>query len=256
MGQFKCHISMKRNKNMKIVPQSAKLLAMTPRPVFLIEQCGRVCWKSEEKMACTRQGCNEGRIYFHTTGTLTDCPDCLERAIKFVNGILKRNHTSVLEHACATFLLVTDRGMTHEIVRHRIASYSQESTRFCNYGNQGGEITVVEPDIFKIKDSISSTEEHSRWKQAMQDAENHYLYLTQERKVQPQWARSVLPTCLKTEIAVTMNFRSIRHMLALRLNNQAGAAHPQIRALMQLVLDELMKSDAAPVFADIGKTKE
>ena len=173
------------------------------------------------------------------------CPECEERASKFIKNIIKRGHESVLEHANATFLLVTDRGLSHEIVRHRIGvAYSQESSRYCNYGNKGGEITVIRPTIWYDRDW--STPEYQSWKLACETAETEYLQMLVD--VQPQWARSVLPTCLKTEIAMTANFRAWRHILSLRATNKR--AHPQIRLLMKLVLDKLQ--DCVPaVFDDI-----
>jgi thymidylate synthase (FAD) len=237
---------------MKIVPQSATLLAMTPDPMFLIERCGRVCYKSEEKCECTH---GPFAAFPEDTG---GCPDCLSRATKFVQGILKRGHESVLEHASATILLVTNRGMTHELVRHRIASYSQESTRYCNYGNAGGEVTVIEPWYFQncprdkdgVFDSPGDFGAWQAWRDSCLASEKAYLHMTGPCKIQPQYARDVLPTCLKTEIATTMNFREWRHVLSLRLSGSAGTPHPQIVELMKLVHAELMKSEAAPVFAD------
>lgn len=257
---------------MKIVEQSAELLAMTPNPVTLIERCGRVCYKSEEKMEC---GCAEyqknpfnyppGRVPFAMedmefdseanelkasiqiagAGRTLPCSECLVRATKFVRGIIKRGHESVLEHASATFLLVTDRGMTHELVRHRVASYSQESTRFCDYGNKGGEITVVRPDVFGY-----GSEPYEAWAASVHEAERAYLAMTKKYGTEPQWARSVLPTCLKTEIVVTANFRQWRHMMGLRLGNKAGKAHPQIRALFRMILERFLETEAAFIFGE------
>lgn len=235
---------------MRIVKQSAKLLAMTPNPVLLLEQCGRVCYKSEERMECGACG-GTGRKYLDVSGEVKQawktCPDCLVRATKFVRGIIKRGHESVLEHASATFLLVTDRGMTHELVRHRVASFSQESTRFCDYGNKNGEITVVEPEVFE-----EGTESYAAWGASMMEAERAYLAMTRNFDVQPQWARSVLPTCLKTEIAVTANFRQWRHMMGLRLGNKAGKAHPQIRELFRMILAGFQETEAAFIFGEFA----
>lgn len=233
---------------MKIVQQSATLLAMTPDPLLLLERCGRVCYKSEDKMDCPECGGTQ-RKYLHMSGQVTEawecCPVCLERASKFVKGIISRGHEAVLEHASATFLLVTDRGMTHELVRHRLASYSQESTRYCSYGNKGWEISVIEPAGFvRGSDSMKRV-----WYKSMEAAELAYLDATAEG-VEPQWARAVLPTCLKTEIAVTANFRQWRHMMGLRLGNKAGKAHPQIRALFGMILNGLLDTPAACIFEE------
>jgi len=136
-------------------------------------------------------------------------------------------HEAPLEFASVGFLFVVDRGVSHEMVRHRLASYVQESTRYCNYGKDkfGGEITVVQPPGL---DGILS---HG-WKTSMETAEHHYLGML-ENGVKPQIARSVLPTCLKTQIAMYANFREWRHILKLRT---ARTAHPQIREVMLQVL--------------------
>jgi len=205
---------------MRIVEQSALLLAMTPEPCNLIERCGRVCYKSESKMASGK-------------------------GATFIHGLIRRGHTSVLEHASATFLLVTDRGITHELVRHRLCAFSQESTRYCNYGNKNGGITVIRPKVFE-----PDSPEYTDWFSVCTKAEEEYLELI-DRGKEPQWARSVLPTCLKTEIAVTANFRQWRHMLGLRLLDSAGKAHPQIKELFEMILGILLRSNAAPVFQDM-----
>lgn len=212
---------------MRIVEQSATLLEMTPDPIMLLERCGRVCYKSEEKLSCDCM-------------PRVPCVTCRGRAEKFIQMIIKRGHTSVLEHASATFLLVTDRGVTHELVRHRVGiSYSQESTRYCNYGTKGGEITVVRPPGILLP--------AGSWERAMKTAEASYLELIAAGN-SPQIARSVLPTCLKTEIATTANFREWRTIFAQRLS---PAAHPQMRELMGLVLNCLQSSIARAAFQDV-----
>ena len=109
---------------MQIVKQSATLLSMTPASIFLIERAGRVCYKSEGKGECSACGSLDQVIHNFPTGRI--CPSCVERAETFIRKLIERGHESVLEHASATFLFVTDRGVTHELVRHRLASYSQE----------------------------------------------------------------------------------------------------------------------------------
>jgi len=208
---------------MKTVEQSAELIAMTPDMLHVIEMAGRTCYKSEDKMECV-----DGHKVVYGL-----CETCHERSKKFVRGLIKRKHESVLEHASATVRLITDRGMTHEIVRHRLASYSQESTRFCNYGH-ANEITVIEPDL--PEDQVT------RWLSAVNLCEKVYLEMVEDG-VKPEWARSVLPTCLKTEIVVTANMRQWRHMMALRLGDAAGKAHPQIKELFAMILCE---------FEDVG----
>lgn len=232
---------------MKIVEQSATLLWVTPDPLFAIERAGRICYKSEDRCHCDECGRTPAQTYADLASDATECKGCYERALRFVMGIIKRGHESVLEHACASVVLVTDRGMTHEVVRHRIVSYAQESTRYCNYGNDSGEITVIKPDLSEDRGNMGKCD----WDTAMAAAEESYMNLI-EAGVSPQWARSVLPTCLKTEIAVTTNLREWRHMMGLRLGNRAGKAHPQIRALFKMILDQFMGTQVAPLFEEFA----
>ena len=169
---------------------------------IVIERCGRVCYKSEDRITPDSSGA-------------------------FVRRIIASGHHSVLEHASATVLIVADRGLTHELVRHRIGSYSQESTRYCNYG-KGGEIAVC-----PMNDGMTS-EQLSRREALWLEIESVYLAEVAEG-VKPQQARDVLPTCLKTEIAASFNFREWRHVFSLRC---AQTAHPRIRAVMKQVLYE------------------
>lgn len=184
-----------------------------------LERCGRVCYKSEDKI---------------TEGS----------AEKFIGMILKSGHESVLEHEKLTVKFICDRGVTHEIVRHRIASYSQESTRYCNYSKDkfGNELTFIRP-CFWADDS----EEYAVWKQAMEDIEKTYVKLI-SLGAKPEEARSILPNSLKTEIVCTMNLREWRHFFRLRT---AERAHPQIREISVALLDELKKRIPV-IFNDIN----
>lgn len=194
-----------------IIQPSVELWSITPNALELIERCGRKCWKSEDKIE----------------------PGSADRFIKMLKS---KKHESVIEHATATFSIITDRGITHEIVRHRLASYSQESTRYCNYGKKNGEIFVIKP-------SGMGDEEAAEWWAAMQDAERHYLKML-ELGSTPQRARSVLPTCTKTDIAVTMNFRAWLHFITLRASK---AAHPDIIPIAQEI-KRIMIEKAASIF--------
>ena len=184
-----------------------------------LERCGRVCYKSEDKI---------------TEGS----------AEKFIGMILKSGHESVLEHEKLTVTFICDRGVTHEIVRHRIASYSQESTRYCNYSKDkfGNELTFIRP-CFWADDS----EEYAVWKQAMEEIEKTYVKLI-SLGAKPEEARSILPNSLKTEIVCTMNLREWRHFFRLRT---AERAHPQIREISVALLDELKKRIPV-IFDDIN----
>lgn len=174
--------------------------------MMLIERAGRVCYKSEGKIG-------------------------VGSAEKFISEILQRGHESVIEHVSITVRVICDRGVTHEIVRHRIASYSQESTRYCNYTSDkfSNEITVIKPLFWE-----ESNEKFLIWREAMEDAERHYFKLI-NAGASPQEARSVLPNSLKTEIFMTMNFREWRHFFTLRCGS---AAHPQMQQVANMILDQ------------------
>lgn len=178
-----------------------------------IERIGRVCYKSEDKI--------------HE-----------DSAESFIRGIIKRGHESVIEHASITVLVTCDRGVSHEIVRHRIASYSQESTRYCNYTGEkfGSHISVIDLktgfgwDLDNPNDEVK----YHIWIKAMEDADRHYQDMIKVG-AKPDEARSVLPNSLKTEIAMTMNLREWRHFIRLR---ESRAAHPQMREVAQLIGSE------------------
>ena len=164
-----------------------------------IEKAGRTCYKSEDR--------------------ITE-----ESAKSFVQKLIERGHESVLEHESITVRFVCDRGVSHEIVRHRLASYSQESTRYCNYSGDrfGSGLTVIKPCFLKEK-----TGAYTSWITAMFVAEKEYFAML-NWGCTPQEARSVLPNSTKTEVVMTANLREWRHFLKLRT---AKAAHPQMREL-------------------------
>ena len=148
-----------------------------------------------------------------------------------------------MEHFSFTVKFICDRGVSHEIVRHRIASYSQESTRYCNYSkdNFGGEITVIEPCFL-----IPGTKAYAEWCTLCLNAEIAYFKML-DWGCSPQEARAVLPNSLKTELVMTANIREWRHFLKLRTS---PAAHPQMREVANLLLEEL-KAKIPVVFDDI-----
>lgn len=190
----------------------------------LVEAAGRTCYLSE-------------RVADDTTEA-------------FIQRLIKRKHWSVLEHASISLRFICDRGVTHELVRHRLASYSQESTRYCNYSNGkfGNEITVIEPCFWE-----ENSPEYQMWKKACEFSETMYMDLLNEGAT-PQQARSVLPNSLKTEIVVTMNVREWRHFLEMRWVGIAGAPHPQMVELAKLAYDILV--DHYPLFfEDIKKAQ-
>lgn len=209
---------------MRIVKPEFNIWAMTegnPQALMaLIEKCGRLCYKSE------------GRIADGSADT-------------FLRNIIKRGHEAVLEHGVITAHLVCDRGVSHELVRHRIASYCQESTRYCNYfrGDFGSEITVIEPLYLQ-----HGTEAYDVWEKGCRTAEMAYFDLLTIGET-AQEARAVLPNSLKTEIAMTMNIREWRHFFRLRCS---AAAHPQMREVATIGLQKMY--EMLPVlFEDVYK---
>jgi thymidylate synthase (FAD) len=164
----------------------------------------------------------------------------------FVYRIIRMGHESVLEHQHVSVRVVCDRGVSHEIVRHRIASYSQESTRFCNYG-KAGEVAFITPLFWK-----ADSQEYHVWYMSMLQAEVAYLALIKNGAT-PQEARSVLPNSLKTEIVMTMNLREWRHFFKLRAAGAAGKPHPQMLEITVPMLAEF-KRRIPVVFDDISVT--
>ena len=182
---------------------------------------------------CLRRIERAGRTCYKSTDNMTDAS-----AARFVSMLLKRGHESVIEHESASVLIVCDRGVSHVIVRHRIASYSQESTRYVNYG--GTDIAFIKPPgMFR--------EAAGAWESAMTFAERAYHVMLQNG-ASPQIARSVLPNSLKTELVMTANMREWRHFLRLRT---APAAHPQMREVALMIAREL--SARVPVLFDEWK---
>jgi thymidylate synthase (FAD) len=183
----------------KIIKPRVEILAFTPDAELLIERCGRVCHKSEDKMTPESTGA-------------------------FIRRIISMGHLSVLEHASATVLYVADRGWSHEQVRHRLASPSQESTRYCKYG------TV---EVCPVDDELTDAQKERRMELYLH---SERVYLAElEEKVKPQIARDCLLTCQKTEMAFTANFREWRLII-----EQRGApnAHPRIQFLTHQLFSE------------------
>jgi len=185
-----------------------------------LERYARTCYKSEDKIT----------------------PDS---ARKFMAAVIKSGHESVIEHEKVTVRVICDRGVTHEIVRHRIASYSQESTRYCNYKSTG--IQVIEPFFFF---NVNNDKKSQIWMKAMHACEEAYNALI-EAGATPQEARSVLPNSLKTEIIITCNLREWRHFFKLRCSKRA---HPQMREITLPLLREFQR--LIPILFDDISEKE
>ncbi|MCB2225074.1 MAG: FAD-dependent thymidylate synthase [Desulfarculaceae bacterium] len=198
-----------------IKPYYEILFLPDPEQVLkLVEAAGRTCYKSEHKIS-------------------------EDSAAGFVGRIVASGHHSVIEHGNLTVRFVCDRGVTHELVRHRLAAYSQESTRYANYAQErfGSEITVIEPMFWD-----EGSEAYKLWEKGVLAAEAAYLELL-AAGAKPQEARAVLPNSLKTEIVMTANLREWRHVLGLR---SSKAAHPQIRQVMLPLMADL--AQRLPVF--------
>ena len=200
--------------------------------ILKCELAARNCYKSEDKI---------------TEGS----------AEKLLRGCIKRGHESVIEHASVTFRMICDRGVTHELVRHRMASYSQESTRYVNYDKR--EIEFIYPFWYdKVPseeiDFNELTDEQSKYRclwwamcAAADEAEDNYHCMLSAGAT-PQEARAVLPNMVKTDIVVTMNMREIRHFIKLRASK---AAHPDIRILAKELLSKLIDAGYGVFLEDL-----
>lgn len=188
-----------------------------------IEKIGRKCYKSDDKI--TEDG---------------------ESAKKFVKMLINKHHEAMIEHGTISVLFTVDRGVSHEEVRHRIASFAQESTRYVNYSLNkfGNEINVIDilPGI-KLDEKMKNLDAETiqkiinEWLSAMEDAERHYMKMI-ELGATPQIARSVLPTSTKTEITISTNYREWRHLFKLRTPK---TAHPQFREVAIPLLEDFKK---------------
>ena len=191
-----------------------------------IEKVGRTCYKSEH--------------------LITE-----DSAEGFVRRLIQRGHEAMIEHGSVTMRFINDRGVSHEEVRHRIASFGQESTRYCNYSKDkfDGEVTYIDIErgmeldatVSKLPFEVKLAIIHE-WMVACLDAERHYMRML-ELGATPQIARSVLNNSTKTELCITMNFREWRHFIRLRND---PTAHPQMREVAQQALDMLYEK--YPVF--------
>lgn len=207
---------------MKVI--DAKYEILTPirgDELQLIENAGRTCYKSEEK--------------------ITD-----ESAKKFVKSLIDRKHEAMLEHSFLSIRFICDRGVSHELVRHRLASFAQESTRYCNYSKDkfGEELTFIKPIFFD-----EDTTGYRLWENAMAIVETDYMNMI-KCGYTPQEARSVLPNSIKTEVVMSANYREWRHFFKLRAARATGPAHPQMEELTIPLLEEL-KTLIPVVFDDI-----
>lgn len=209
---------------MKIIKSSYEIEPYKLEPIdgdlmlITVAKAGALCYK------------NEGEI------------KTLDDAKKFIEKRIEQGHESILEHEKITVKVICDRGVTHEIVRHRIASYSQESTRYCNYSKEkfGQEITVIDiSEHLQNEFGEEGTIATDIWKKHMRQCELVYHKMVEELGISPQFARSVLPNSLKTEIVITYNLRQWRHFFKLRAQNKR--AHPQLREITIPMLRDFQK---------------
>ena len=188
-----------------------------------LERCGRICYKSEDLMTKTSSE-------------------------KFLRNIIRMGHESVLEHQSITVKVVTSRGISHQIVRHRVGTaYSQESQRYVNYskGKYGGDITFIKPSYLEY-----DSKEFKVWEMSCINAETDYFGLLNMGQT-PEQAREVLPNCTKTGIIITMNIRAWRHFFKQRTPK---TAHPEMRELAIPML-EYFKMRLPVLFDDIEVDK-
>lgn len=217
---------------MKIINANYEILTPLNENEILkhIEACGRICYKSEDRITS-------------------------DSAKNFISMILKRGHESVIEHFSFSVKFINDRGISHEEIRHRLASFSQSSTRYCNYSKDKFDncITYIElENAIKLCPATSKLPEFvqleilDEWIDACEDAERHYLKMI-NLGASPQIARSVLNNSTKTEIVITANLREWRLILKQRTSK---AAHPAMREVMIPLLIEL-KEKIPIIFDDI-----
>lgn len=198
-----------------------------PHVLEHIEQCGRICYKSEANI---------------TEGS----------AEKFIRKIIKSGHESVLEHVSLTAIVVCSRSCSHQLVRHRIAAYSQESQRYCNYGN-GNSLKIICPPSIGLGPgkylAISSTNsiKQNHWLDCICRAYDEYL-CELDNGVKPEDARYVLPNATKTELAVTFNVRQWRHVFRERALNTH--AQWEIRSIFTDILNDI-KIKLPALFGDL-----
>ena len=209
---------------MKVIQACYEILTDLSDPIKIlkdIERAGRVCYKSENN--------------------ITD-----DSCITFCKNILNRGHEAVIEHSQLSVRFKVDRAIANELVRHRLASYCQESSRYCNYSKDKfyNEIKVIEPEELLPKHST----DYNIWWMSCKNAEEAYMAMISDG-VKPEIARSVLPLSTATEIIMTANIREWRNVLKLRSSHNMRA-HPQMRSICDRLLEEL-KSKIPVLFDDI-----
>lgn len=202
---------------MHIINQYWEWLQKPVNPLQIIERAGRTCYKSEHRITETS-------------------------ALQFAKHVVELKHEAVIEHASATVRFVTNRGVTHELVRHRLCSFCQESTRYVKYD----DVEFVRPVWWN--DASYTDEQRQIWQDAMENAAKFYAAAIQAGDKAEQ-AREILPNAVKTEIIVTSNLREWRHIFELRCSRYA---HPQIRALLLDCLLNGFAKEVPIIFDDLA----
>lgn len=201
---------------MRVIEPSATIERCPPYEdaLLLIERAARTAYKSEDR-----------------GGTVETAERLIRRLIHRGPTDREPPHESTIEHVSVTVRFVVDRGVSHELVRHRLASYTQESSRYVSYAKEkhGGEITVIRPCFWPEGSALASV-----WEYACVTAEGVYLTLCRNGAT-PEQARSVLPNSTKTEVVMSANLREWRHVFKMRC---AASAHPQMRQVMVPLLAE------------------
>ena len=218
--------------HLEIVDEGEHVFVVKPKVELLDEVDGEKILKKIE--LC-------GRTAYKSENLITQ-----ESAKNFIKRIIEHGHESVIEHAAITVKVACDRGITHEIVRHRIASYTQESTRYCNYSKEkfGKKVWVIMPCFLEL-----GGERYKDWLKIVDGVAGNYLALL-SKGWKPEEARSVLPNAVKAEICMTMNLREWRHFFKLRCSKEA---HPQMREIANMILRTLHEK-VPIVFDDLYDT--
>ena len=206
---------------MKVINPSYEILSHPSiEDLKALEYIGRTCYKSEKHISDMS-------------------------AERFVKNLIDKGHEAIIEHAYISVKFICDRGISHEIVRHRLASFAQESTRYCNYTSDkfNNHITVIKPVFYGDTESV----QFKTWFDSCMQSEQAYFKLIGNGST-PEEARCVLPNSLKTELVMTANLREWRHFFKLRAADITGKAHPQIKQLTIPLLKELQ--NLLPVIFD------
>ncbi len=234
---------------MKIIEQSHEIQAYNN--IGMIEQAGRTCYQTGEKIGCTR-----GYEHYKYCPHAESCETCPSHSSNdFAGMLIRRGHHAMIEFGDIIVKFITNRGVTHELVRHRHCSFAQESTRYVKYE---GDMEFIKPvwinwAINEDQNGFITNEETPNdipagwWTRSMDDAETTYKHML-HHGWKAQQAREILPNSLKTEIVMKANIREWRHILTLRC---AKASHPQMIALMKPLLAEL-KTKIPVVFDDLN----